>query len=170
MLEMKSIALVLLLFLSPLWPLGENPAPNAPFVIVNKQTNKLAFIDHSEVQKVYPVATGATNELTPNGLHTIIVKAKDPYYRKKNIPGGSSENPLGSRWIGFDAKDTDGRIYGVHGTNQPSSIGKRISAGCIRMNNKHVEALFDKLPIGTKIMITSTDKSFEEIAKKYNAM
>ncbi|SDJ65243.1 L,D-transpeptidase catalytic domain [Sediminibacillus albus] len=166
---MKSLAIAVILFLSPLWPFGENPVPNAPFLIVNKHTHQLAYVDRGTVKVIYPVATGATNQLTPNGLHTVIVKAKDPYYRKKNIPGGSPDNPLGSRWIGFDAKDTDGRIYGVHGTNQPESIGASVSAGCIRMENKHVEALFDKIPIGTKLLITETTKSFQEIAAEHNA-
>ena len=60
------------------------------------------------------------------------MKAKDPYYIAKNIPG-SPKNPLGSRWMGFNARGTDGSKYGIHGTNQPSSIGKYISQGCIRM-------------------------------------
>ncbi|MCT2537470.1 L,D-transpeptidase [Aquibacillus koreensis] len=167
---MKFISIMIVLFLSPLWPLGENPAPNAPFLIVKKQTNQIAYVDDREIQNVYRVATGATNELTPNGLHTITVKAKEPYYRKKNIPGGSPDNPLGSRWIGFDAEDTDGRIYGVHGTNKPESIGANVSAGCIRMMNENVEVLFDRIPIGTKILITESEEDFTTIAKQYNAM
>ncbi|MRH42133.1 L,D-transpeptidase family protein [Aquibacillus halophilus] len=159
-----------MLFLSPLWPLGENPTPYAPLVIVNKQTNELAYIYKNQIQEIYRVATGATNELTPNGLHTILIKAVDPYYRKKNIIGGSPENPLGSRWIGFDAKDTDGRIYGVHGTNQPNSIGENVSAGCIRMKNEDVEKLFSQVPVGTKIFITRSDQDFESIAKQLNGI
>ncbi|WP_371825449.1 L,D-transpeptidase [Pontibacillus sp. ALD_SL1] len=162
--------LVFILLVSPIWPIGENPSRGYPFVIVNKTTNELAFMDDGKIQGVYPVATGKTSDLTPEGLHTITVKAKNPYYRKLNIPGGDPKNPLGTRWIGFDAKDTDGRIYGVHGTNRPDSIGKYISNGCIRMNNKNVEALYEKIPIGTKILVTSTNKSFQQLGKEYKAI
>lgn len=46
-------------------PLGDNPRAGDPFIIVNKATNKLAYIDDGKIQKVFPVATGKTNELTP---------------------------------------------------------------------------------------------------------
>ncbi|WP_117169289.1 L,D-transpeptidase [Paraliobacillus sediminis] len=167
---MKLIMLTVILIVSPLWPLGENPSLNAPFVIVNKQSNQLAFVNEGKVQEVYPVATGATEELTPNGIHTIIVKAIDPYYRKKDIPGGDPNNPLGSRWIGFNAKETDGRTYGIHGTNQPESIGKNVSAGCIRMLNKNVEKLYEQVPIGTKVWILRSDKNFESLAREAGAI
>ncbi|UFT97705.1 L,D-transpeptidase [Radiobacillus kanasensis] len=164
------ILLSLVMVLSPLWPFGENPTPGAPFIIINKQTNQLAHIDDNKVQHIYPVATGATNSLTPEGLHTVLVKAINPYYRKKDIPGGDKKNPLGTRWIGFDAEDTDGRTYGIHGTNRPSSIGKNVSAGCIRMQNEMVEQLFEKVPVGTKVLIVTTGKDFWTLAIEYNAI
>ena len=164
------LLLAILLVASPIWPLGRNPLPGDPFIIVNKENNLLAYIDKGMIQQTFPVATGKTTELTPEGIFTVTVKAKNPYYRKKNIPGGDPRNPLGTRWIGFDAKGTDGRIYGIHGTNQPSSIGKYISNGCIRMQNKNVEYLFDKVPIGTKVLVVKTTKSFSEIGKEYGAI
>ncbi|WP_102345668.1 L,D-transpeptidase [Bacillus sp. Marseille-P3661] len=159
-----------IMLISPLWPIGQNPIVGDPFIIVNKKTNELAFIESGRIQEIYSVATGVTEELTPEGLFTITVKAKNPYYRKKNIEGGSKENPLGTRWIGFDAAGTDGRIYGVHGNNNPDSIGRYITQGCIRMYNEKVEELFENIPIGTKIVIVSSEKSFEQIAKKYGAI
>ncbi|MFI8576733.1 L,D-transpeptidase [Rossellomorea aquimaris] len=164
------ILLAIILFASPIWPLGRNPLPGDPFIIVNKESNQLAFIDDGKVQHTFPVATGKTTTLTPEGLFNVTVKAKNPYYRKKNIPGGDPRNPLGSRWIGFDAKGTDGRIYGIHGTNQPSSIGKFISNGCIRMHNKHVEYLFDQVPVGTKVLVVKTNKSFYQLGKDHGAI
>ncbi len=157
-------------FISPLWPLGPNPLPGDPFVIVNKTTNELAFIDENKVQTVVSVGTGKTKELTPEGLFTITVKAIDPYYRRKDIPGGDPNNPLGSRWIGFDAVETDGRIYGIHGTNQPASIGRYVSQGCIRTQNEVISSLYPLIPLGTKILVTSTKKSFEQIAKEHGAI
>jgi lipoprotein-anchoring transpeptidase ErfK/SrfK len=157
-------------FISPLWPLGPNPLPGDPFVIVNKTTNELALIDDNKVQTVVSVGTGKTKELTPEGLFTITVKAEEPYYRRKDIPGGDPKNPLGSRWIGFDAEETDGRTYGIHGTNQPASIGKYVSQGCIRTQNEVISSLYPLIPLGTKILVTSTNKSFQQIAKEHRAI
>lgn len=157
-------------FISPIWPLGPNPLPGDPFVIVNKSKNELAFIYENKLQTVVSVGTGKTQELTPEGLFTITVKAKDPYYRRRNIPGGDPSNPLGARWIGFDAKGTDGRIYGIHGTNQPDSIGKYVSQGCIRSQNEVISSLYPIIPLGTKVLIISSGKSFEELAREYGAV
>lgn len=157
-------------FISPLWPLGPNPLPGDPFVIVNKTTNELALIDENKVQTVVSVGTGKTKELTPEGLFTITVKAEAPYYRRKDIPGGDPRNPLGSRWIGFDAVETDGRIYGIHGTNQPETIGKYVSQGCIRTQNEVISSLYPLIPLGTKILVISTNKSFEQLAKENGAI
>lgn len=161
---------VLTMSLSPIWPLGQNPLPGDPYVIINKQTNELAFIDQGKIQKVYPASTGKTADLTPEGEFTIMIKAKDPYYRRKNIEGGAKNNPLGRRWIGFDARGTDGRTYGIHGTSDETSIGKFITAGCVRLHNQDVELLFDQLPIGTKVWITTSSDSFETLAKDKQAI
>ncbi|MDG4655639.1 L,D-transpeptidase [Ectobacillus antri] len=167
---LQLLSLLLLVSLSPIWPMGDNPRVGDPYIIVNKQNNKLAFIDDGMIQKVYPVATGKTNDLTPEGEFDVVMKVKNPYYIKGNIPGGSPKNPLGSRWIGFNAKGTEGNKYGIHGTNQPSSIGKYISQGCIRMYPKDVETLYEKVPVGTKVLIVRTKKSFEQLAKEKGAM
>ena len=126
-----------------------------PFLIVNKEVNQLAFISNSKIQEIFPVGTGKSKELTPEGLFTVKIKAVNPYFRKKNIPGGDPRNPLGTRWIGFDAINTDGRIYGVHGTNQPNTVGKYISNGCVRLSNSDVERLYQQVPLGTKILVLS---------------
>lgn len=163
-------ALIFTVAFSPLWPLGPNPMAGDPFVIVNKQTNQVAFIDDNRVQTVVGVGTGKTNDLTPEGLFTVTVKAINPYYRKQDINGGDPNNPLGTRWIGFDAKDTDGRIYGLHGTNHPESIGHYVSQGCIRLQNEAIESLYDYIPLGTKILILSTPKNFEQLAREFGAI
>lgn len=70
---------------------------------------------------------------------------------KDGMPGGP-ENPLGSRalYLYRDGKDT---YYRIHGTNDPSSIGRAASLGCIRMLNAHVEELYRRTPVGTKVVI-----------------
>ncbi|WLR43861.1 L,D-transpeptidase [Bacillus carboniphilus] len=167
---MKLILVTFLLVASPIWPLGQNPLPGDPFIIVNLQKNQLALIRDNSIYKVYPIATGKIKDPTPEGVHTVTVKAINPYYRRNNIQGGDPKNPLGSRWIGFDALDTDGRIYGIHGTNNPWSIGYSVSNGCVRMLNKSVEEIFDYIPIGTKVYVTTSSRSFEEIAVEQGAM
>ncbi|WP_077308828.1 L,D-transpeptidase [Terribacillus halophilus] len=156
--------------LSPLWPFGENPMPGRPLIIVNKTTNQLALVDEGEIVKIYPVATGKTAESTPEGLFMTLFKTEYPSYTKKGIAGGDEDNPLGSRWIGFNAKDTQGRTYGIHGTNRPESIGRSVSAGCIRMQNKDVEELYEQIPVGTKVHIVTDGKSFEEIGREDGAI
>lgn len=59
------------------------PINNQPFIIVNKANNKLAFIKDGKVMEIFNVATGKSTDLTPEGLFTFVVKAKNPYYRKK---------------------------------------------------------------------------------------
>ncbi|WYP28525.1 L,D-transpeptidase [Alkalihalobacillus sp. FSL W8-0930] len=161
---------ILMMVASPIWPIGENPISGDPFLIVNVSTNQLAFIHDNEVKEVLPVATGKESSQTPLGLFTVTVKANNPYYRKKNISGGDKNNPLGSRWIGFDALNTEGRTYGVHGTNRPHSIGYPVTAGCVRLTNETIEQLYDQIPLGTKILITDQSHSFEELGLQYGAL
>ncbi|MFC0558138.1 L,D-transpeptidase [Halalkalibacter alkalisediminis] len=168
--QLSLLTLVTFLMVSPIWPLGENPTVGDPFLIVNVSTNELAYINDGEIQDVYKVATGKVGDETPIGTFSIIVKAKDPYYRKKDIVGGDPNNPLGSRWIGFNANDTDGRTFGIHGTNRPDSIGYSVTAGCIRLPNEIVEKLFDVIPLGTKIYITDKNEKFIEVARSFGAI
>ena len=56
-------------------------------------------------------------------------------------PGRS--NPLGTRWLGLNRKS-----YGIHGTNEPRSIGRNASHGCVRMRNRDVEDLFARVAVG----------------------
>jgi lipoprotein-anchoring transpeptidase ErfK/SrfK len=67
------------------------------------------------------------------------------------MPGGP-QNPLGARALYlFDKKGDTG--FRIHGTNEPSSIGKAASSGCIRMLNEEVAELYSQVPIGTKVIV-----------------
>ncbi|HZG71049.1 MAG TPA: L,D-transpeptidase, partial [Chondromyces sp.] len=86
------LVMLSLLLVNPLYsphPLG------SPLIIINKTTNELAYYHQGKFVVKEKVATGKTNELTPEGLFTVKVKAEHPYYRKKDIPGGDPRNPLG---------------------------------------------------------------------------
>lgn len=84
---MHAVFVLCLLAGSIFWPFGAEVLPGDTLIIVNKRTNELALVDRGQIVLASKVATGARNELTPEGLFTIKVKAVNPYYRKKNIPG-----------------------------------------------------------------------------------
>lgn len=65
------------------------------------------------------------------------------------LPAEHPDNPLGSRWIGFEM----GQGYGIHGTKDPSSIGKPSSNGCVRLHNADVEELYDYVMTGDEVVI-----------------
>lgn len=67
------------------------------------------------------------------------------------VPGGLN-NPLGARALYLYKNGID-TYYRIHGTNQPSSIGKSVSNGCIRMLNEHVKDLFERVPVGTTVTV-----------------
>ena len=66
-------------------------------------------------------------------------------------PGGPN-NPLGARalYLFQNGRDT---FFRIHGTTQPSTIGRSVSNGCIRMINEHVIDLYQRVPIGTKVTV-----------------
>lgn len=72
---------------------------------------------------------------------------------KDGMPGGP-ENPLGARalYLFRDGRDT---MYRIHGTNDPSSIGKAASSGCIRMFNDDVIELYRRAPVGSRVLVYS---------------
>jgi uncharacterized protein YgiM (DUF1202 family) len=146
---LAALALIITLF-----PANTHAAAFPDYKIeVNKTTNKLYLYQNGKVIKVYPVATGRSRSLTPEGTFPIVVKIVNPGW--KNIPGGRPDNPLGVRWNGISVNGDRGRTYGIHGTNNPSSIGKHVSHGCIRMYNKDVIALYNTIYEGTPVWIHS---------------
>ncbi|NHC42785.1 L,D-transpeptidase family protein [Bacillus sp. MM2020_1] len=136
-------------------------------IIVNKKINKLAFYENGKLVKTYSVATGRTSRLTPEGTFYIREKIKNRPYYKHNIPGGDPRNPLGKRWLGLSKQEDGGYPYAIHGNANESSIGKYISGGCIRMHNNEVIQLFSKVNIGAKVVITTSKKTFNQLAAPY---
>ncbi|WP_421384856.1 L,D-transpeptidase family protein [Bacillus salacetis] len=116
------------------------PDPNQiPYSIhVSKGQRKLTLRKNGTIVKIYPIAVGKMLTATPAGEFVIINKAPNP--------GG----PFGTMWMSLSKKS-----YGIHGTNNPSSIGKAVSKGCIRMYNRDVEELARTIPIGTRVLITA---------------
>ncbi len=118
-------------------------------VLVEKSTNTLHLKADAAVVRSYRIATGKDRS-TPEGTFKIINHLKNPtwYYEGKVIPPDSPDNPLGTRWMGFDKEG-----YGLHGTTRPEEIGQFATLGCVRMLNEDIESLFELLPVGTDVTI-----------------
>jgi hypothetical protein len=72
--------------------------------------------------------------------------ARQPYLPR--FMAGGPGNPLGAR-----AMYLGGTVYRIHGTNDPSTIGKFVSSGCIRLTNEDVSDLFSRVNVGTKVVV-----------------
>jgi lipoprotein-anchoring transpeptidase ErfK/SrfK len=70
-------------------------------------------------------------------------------HKLPEVMDGGPDNPLGARalYLGYTE-------YRIHGTNQPKSIGHAASSGCIRMLNEHVIDLYEKVPVGTRVIVS----------------
>ena len=64
------------------------------------------------------------------------------------IPGGAPNNPMGEAVLGLDRGN-----YAIHGTNNPASIGRYVSHGCIRMYNRDIVDLYGRVPVGTAVYV-----------------
>lgn len=142
-------------------------AATSQLIIVNSRYNTLNFYENNTLVRKFRCATGKASTPTPQRKTTIVNKIKNRPYYKGGIPGGDPRNPLGKRWMGLNMYGY-GTTYGIHGNNNESSIGKNISGGCIRMHNKDVEWLFDRVKIGATVIIKNTSNSDQWIAKQYN--
>jgi lipoprotein-anchoring transpeptidase ErfK/SrfK len=118
-------------------------------IIVSLEDRKLALLEDGVVTRVFPVAVGKDSSPSPSGSFSVVNRVTNPtyYHPGKVIPAGAS-NPLGNRWIGLSQKG-----YGIHGTNEPRSIGKAASHGCIRMAKKDLEELFEMVRPGDAVEI-----------------
>lgn len=135
--------------------LNSKYAGYSQFIVIDKSTNKLTYYEKGKAIKTFSVATGKKPSYTPEGLFQIHEKIKNRPYYKEKIKGGDPKNPLGDRWLGLEVKKNGqtSYAYGIHGTNDESSIGKYVSAGCIRMHNKDVRWLYDKIKVNTMVLI-----------------
>ncbi|WP_018922777.1 L,D-transpeptidase family protein [Salsuginibacillus kocurii] len=114
------------------------PDPHTlPYQIeVSINNRRLWLFREGVLQREYPIAVGRILFETPIGDFIIINKAPNP--------GG----PFGTMWMSLSKQH-----YGIHGTDDPASIGHAVSRGCIRMFNHDVEELASIVPIGTPVSI-----------------
>jgi lipoprotein-anchoring transpeptidase ErfK/SrfK len=126
-------------------------------IVVNREINRLFLFSGTKLERTFHVATGQSIYPTPTGTWHIVVKQKNPWWYPptydswakglKPVPPGPS-NPLGTRWMGLDAAGV-----GIHGTDEPASIGYSESHGCVRMQVPDAEWLFDHVDVGTTVYI-----------------
>jgi hypothetical protein len=115
--------------------------PAAPLeIIVDKANRRLALVSGNVILRNYEVGLGG--DRTPEGTFVITEKVRNP--------NGREDGEFGSR--GMTLSDSD---YAIHGTNDPDSIGKDESLGCVRMAKEDLEELYDMTPLGTRVTITS---------------
>lgn len=105
-------------------------------IAIELNSRRLFLKQKDKIIRSYPVAIGKASTPTPIGDFQVLSMSK--------YPGGV----LGTRWIKFTWQS-----HGIHGTNQPSSIGQAVSNGCVRMYNQHVEELYTYITIATPIKI-----------------
>ncbi len=105
-------------------------------VVVSKSERVLRLFRQNKLIKTYPIAVGRMLAETPIGQFVVV--------NREPNPGG----PYGAMWLSLSKTG-----YGIHGTNDPSSIGKAVSKGCIRMHNRDVLELARQIPNGTKVLI-----------------
>ena len=123
-------------------------------LLLNLKKRRVFVYQGQKIIASYPVAIGRRGWETPTGQFRVIQMVREPVWEHpftgQLVPSGKN-NPLGARWIGFW---TDGANFiGFHGTPQENLIGRAVSHGCVRMRDRDIKALFEKVKIGTSVIV-----------------
>ena len=142
---------------APLKTLPAAAATSESIIVIHRGVNRLYLYNGVRLVRTFPVATGQAIYPTPLGHFQIVVKWVNPWWYPptqdawarglKPVPPGPG-NPLGTRWMGLSAPGV-----GIHGTDDPWSIGHSESHGCIRMQVASAEWLFTHVQVGTPVFI-----------------
>lgn len=137
----RAMCLSLLIMLIPIFFTAEAGA-NKPLgevsLVINIAKRTLTVLNSGEPWRIYPVAVGKPSTPTPVGEWAIV---------QKDIDWGGG---FGTRWLRINVP---WGIYGIHGTNKPSSVGAAASAGCIRLHNRDIEEIYRLVRLGTRVHI-----------------
>jgi lipoprotein-anchoring transpeptidase ErfK/SrfK len=139
-----------------------NNQPSGTIVIDTAHTFLYLVLGHGKALR-YGIGVGRKG-FTWSGVERISRKSEWPDWvppaemiaRQPYLPrwvGGGPGNPLGARALYLGNTD-----YRIHGTNNPASIGTRVSSGCIRMRNADVIDLYDRVAVGTKVVVLASDQ------------
>lgn len=125
-------------------------AQNPYRIVVSATNHQLTLEKNGEVQKQYTVGIGRGQYPTPGGVYYIKELLQPPN------PNGAY-GPYAYGLSGFSDVLTSfeggSGVIGIHGTNDPSSVGQNVSHGCIRMHNADITELAKILPLGTPVTI-----------------
>jgi lipoprotein-anchoring transpeptidase ErfK/SrfK len=132
-------------------------------ILIDSDAKFLYFVEDRGTMLRYEISVGA-QEYTWRGEAFVRRKAEWPNWvpmeeaRKLNpalpkVVTGGPDNPLGARALYmYDESGKDTYIR-IHGTNEPEYIGQSVSLGCIRMHNVDVIDLFNRVPMGAKVVV-----------------
>lgn len=127
-------------------------------IVIGRESHRLRLFDGTRLVREFGVATGQAEYPTPLGTFSIATMQRDPWWippksdwakNAKPIPPGPG-NPLGTRWMGLDQ-----HLVGIHGTPDAASIGFSASHGCVRMRIADAAWLFERVEVGTPVVITA---------------
>ncbi|HEY0235195.1 MAG TPA: L,D-transpeptidase [Afipia sp.] len=138
-------------------PAGYSPGT----IVVKTNERRLYYVIDGQHALRYPVGVGKPGKQWA-GQTMISGKYRNPAWSppaevKRDVPnipnviqGGSPSNPMG-----VAAMTLAGGEYAIHGTNRPNSVGGYVSYGCVRMFNQDITDLFERVSVGTPVVVTS---------------
>lgn len=127
-------------------------------IVINTRDRTLTHYRADGSAKVYSIGVGrpgfehsGTFEVTRKEEWPSWTPPPDMIRRQPYLPrfmAGGESNPLGARALYLGSS-----LYRIHGTNEPHTIGQAVSSGCFRMLNKDVTELYDRVSVGTKVVV-----------------
>ncbi len=127
-------------------------------IVVSTSERRLYYIMPNGQALRYGVGVGRQG-FSWSGVKTVSMKREWPDWtppsqmlrRRPDLPrhmGGGIDNPLGARAMYLGSS-----LYRIHGSNEPETIGTAVSSGCIRMTNDDVTDLYNRVRVGTKVVV-----------------
>jgi lipoprotein-anchoring transpeptidase ErfK/SrfK len=131
---------------------------SAGTVVIDTNTKFLYLVEGQGKARRYGIGVGRPG-FEWKGTQAISRKAEWPDWRpppemlkrRPDLPrymAGGPENPMGARGLYLGSS-----LYRIHGTNEPHTIGQAVSSGCIRMRNEDVTELYERVRVGTKVIV-----------------
>lgn len=133
-------------------PTSEVKVQGNPYLLViNLSAHQVTAYNYGTLEHAFPVAIGAPHTPTPTGTFyiTSLLKPENRAVYGDYAYGLSGHSPTLTDFDGYDAE------LGLHGTDDPTSVGKSISHGCIRLHNADIDTLAPVLPLGTPVEIVA---------------
>lgn len=129
-------------------------------IIVSFSDRRLYLVTKPGEAISYPIAIPRDQSRWQGGMQVSSKRVDPPWtptaeMRRENpklpahVPGGHPLNPMGVRALYLGSS-----LYRIHGTDAPWTIGQAVSKGCVRMYNKDVVDLYDRVPVGTRVTVT----------------